>query len=115
MPIFVRTFDFLTWLLPITNSFPRAHRFSVTRRLLDATFDLYEALEEANHRRGVARMARLSEADEALDKVRMYLRLAARWNWLSAGQYRHAAAMVAEIGRLLGGWQKATSGGDRER
>ena len=28
MPIFTRTFDFLTWLLPATNSFPRAHRRS---------------------------------------------------------------------------------------
>ena len=36
MPIFVRTFDFLTWLLPRANNFPHAHRFTVTRRLLDA-------------------------------------------------------------------------------
>ena len=28
MPIFTRTFDFLTWLLPATNGFPRAHRRS---------------------------------------------------------------------------------------
>jgi hypothetical protein len=115
MPIFVRTFDFLTWLLPLTNGFPRAHRFSFTRRLLDAAFDLYEGLEEANHRWGGERLARLEDADTALDKVRMYLRLAARWDWLSAGQYRHAAGMVAEIGRLLGGWQKATRRSDTQR
>ena len=28
MPIFTRTFDFLTWLLPAINGFPRAHRRS---------------------------------------------------------------------------------------
>ena len=50
MPIFVRTFDLLTWLLPITNHFPRAHRHTFTRRLLDAAFDLRERLEEANVR-----------------------------------------------------------------
>ena len=44
MPIFTRTFDFLTWLLPATNRFPRAHRFSFTLRLLDAAFDLREYL-----------------------------------------------------------------------
>jgi len=32
-----------------------------------------------------------------------------RWGWLSDGQYKHVAAMVVEIGRLLGGWQKATT------
>ena len=109
MPIFTRTFDFLTWLLPMTNNFPRAHRFTFTQRLLNAAFDLRERLEEANYRQGHNRLERLARADEALDKVRMYLRLAARWEWLTAGQYQHAATMVAEIGRLLGGWRKVTS------
>lgn len=109
MPIFSKTFDLLSWLLPITRHFPRAHRHDFTRRLLDAAFDLRERLEEANLRRGEARRQRLVLADEALARVRVYLRLASRWGWLSEGQYGHAAAMVAEIGRLLGGWQKACS------
>ena len=45
--------------------------------------------------------------DEDLDKVRVYLRLAVRWDWLSAGQYQHVAQMVTEIGKLLGGWIKS--------
>jgi hypothetical protein len=108
MPIFTRTYDFLTWLLPATNHFPRAHRHTFTRRLLDAAFDLRERLEEANLRQGAVRLERLALADEALARVRVYLRLATRWGWFSDGQYQHVAAMVAEIGRLLGGWQKIT-------
>lgn len=108
MPIFTRTFDFLTWLLPATNQFPRAHRHTVTHRLLSAAFELREHLEAANKRQGKERLACLRAADEALDKIRVYIRLAAKWGWLSAGQYQHVAAMVAEIGRLLGGWQKVT-------
>lgn len=109
MPIFVRTFDLLTWLLPVTNHFPRAHRHSFTRRLLGAAFDLRERLEEANLRRGAARLERLDLADEALARVRVYLRLAHKWGWLSTGQYEHVARMVVEIGRLLGGWRKASA------
>jgi hypothetical protein len=109
MTIFTRTFDFLSWLLPITNNFPRAHRHTVTRRLLDAAFDLRERLEEANLRRDGLRRDRLTLADEALDRVRLYLRLTARLGWLTAGQYQHVASMVTEIGRLLGGWQKVTA------
>lgn len=108
MPIFTRTFDFLTWLLPVTNHFPRAHRHTFTQRLLDAALDLRERLEEANWRQGSGRQDKLREADEALAKVRLYLRLANRWQWLTPGQYAHAAEMVAEIGRLLGGWKKKT-------
>jgi four helix bundle protein len=111
MPIFTRTFDLLTWLLPATNHFPRAHRHTFTRRLLDAAFDLRERLEEANLRQRTERLARLGLADESLARVRVYLRLAARWGWLSGGQYEHAGLMVSEIGRLLGGWQKVTSNG----
>ena len=85
MPIFTRTFDLLSWLLPVTNNFPRAHRFTVTSRLLNAAFDLRERLEAANLRRGRERREQLKLADEALARLRLYLRLTARWGWLKAG------------------------------
>lgn len=47
MPLFTRTFDFITWLLPVTNNFPRAHRHTATKRLLEAAFDLREHIEAA--------------------------------------------------------------------
>ena len=109
MPIFTRTFDLLTWLLPITNHFPKAHRHTFTQRLLDAAFELRECVEVAEMRRGAHRLDHLRRADEALAKMRMYLRLAERWKWLSEGQYEHVAKMEVEIGRLLGGWIKASN------
>ncbi len=111
MPVFTRTFDFLAWLLPVTNHFPRAQRFTATQRLLDAAFDLREHLEAANAVAGKARQALLDQADLDLNRVRTYLRLAARWEWLTPGQYQHAAAMAAEIGRLIGGWKKTLAPG----
>ena len=59
MPVFTRTYDFLTWLLPATNHFPRAHLHTFTRRLLDAAFDLRERLEEANLRQRAALSGKL--------------------------------------------------------
>lgn len=108
MPIFTRTFDLLSWLLPTTNHFPRSHRHDFARRLLDAAFDLREFLEEANLRGRAARRERLDRADEALGRMRVYLRLAADWGWLTTGQHEHVAGMTSEVGRLLGGWMKAT-------
>ncbi len=49
-------------------------------------------------------------ADAELDKVRLYLRLVVRWQWISDGQYRHVSKMVKEVGELLGGWIKQTKG-----
>ena len=66
-----------------------------------------ELILEANNAQMPERLAKLKQADAALDKVRIYLRLALKWEWLKPGQYQHAAAMVTEVGRLLGGWQRS--------
>ncbi len=105
-PIFTRCFDFLDWLLAATNHFPRSQRFIVTKRLLDAALDFQECLIEANSATLRLRKSKLEHADAELAKVRLYLRMAARKTWLSEGQYEHAAKQVAELGRLLGGWQR---------
>ena len=36
MVIFTRTFDFLAWLLPAVEHFPRAHRHGFTHKLVDS-------------------------------------------------------------------------------
>jgi hypothetical protein len=108
MVLFTRTYDFISWLMPRTENFPRSQRFVVTKRLQDAALDFYELILEANAYRGSDRWQKQRQADVALDKVRTYLRLCAQWEWLKPGQYHHAAEMVAEIGRLLGGWMKQT-------
>lgn len=109
LPIFTRTIDFLAWLGPLTNHFPRNHRHTITKRLLDATLDLQETLLDANNERGQIRLDRLKRADWHLSKIRFYMRLIHRWQWISQGQYEHASRMITEIGRLLGGWQRTTN------
>ena len=74
---------------------------------MDAALDFQEALFEAQSQSGSTRQRHLRQADAALNKLRLYLRLAHHWHWLNSGQYRHVSAMVAELGRLLGGWMKA--------
>lgn len=110
MVIFTRTYDFLSWLIPHTLNFPRSQRFVTTKRLQDAALDFQERIIDANRLRGRARLDQLQRADAALDKVRLYLRLAQRWQWLNDGQYQHASRLVKELGELLGGWLKQTSG-----
>ena len=109
MVIFTRTYDFITWLIPLTLNFPRSQRFIITKRLQDAILDFYELILEANGYRGKKRIEFLYKADTSFDKVRHYLRLCQQLNWLKAGQYKHAANLTTEIGRLLGGWIKQTA------
>ena len=104
--ILTLTYDLLAWLLPKAERFPRVYRRTIVQRLMDAVLDFQEALFDAQSQGGSTRQRHLRAADAALNKARLYLRLAHRWQWLSDGQYRHVSAMVAEIGRLLGGWLK---------
>ena len=109
MVIFTRTYDFLSWLLPISVGFPKSQRFVVTARLQNSALNFQERIIEANSSRGKLRVEKLQEADAELLKIRMYLRLCEKWNWKKSGQYQHASEMVAELGRLLGGWLKSVT------
>jgi four helix bundle protein len=113
MVIFTRTYDLISWLIPKSLNFPRSQRFVVTKRLQDAALNFQERIIEANRLYGRARLDRQRLADAELDKVRLYLRLALRWGWLSDGQYRHVSEMVKEIGAMLGGWIEQTRGTKR--
>lgn len=97
----------LAWLLPKVERFPKLYRANVTQRMMNAALDFQEALFEAHSQGGTTRRKHLRQADAALNRLRLYLRLAHRWRWLSDGQYRHVSVLVAELGRLLGGWLKA--------
>ena len=56
MMIFTRTYDFVSWLLPLAEKFPRSQRFVVTQRLQNAALNFQELIIEANTLRGSLRM-----------------------------------------------------------
>lgn len=109
MTILTRTYDLLTWLLPKAERFPKAFRHTVTQRLLDAALDFQEALFDAQSQGGTTRLRHLRNAEAQLNKLRVYLRLAHHWRWLSDGQYQHVSTIIVDLGRMLGGWLQASA------
>ena len=103
-----RTFDLLAWLIPVSNKFPKIYRFTVTQRMTMAALLFQENLVSAQTTQGRERRKQLSQCDANLGQLRVYLRLAHHWRWLSDGQYHHVSHMIAEIGRLLGGWIRSS-------
>ncbi len=47
-PIFTRTFDLLTWLLPVMQKFPKEQRFVLAARVQNTAFDFYEEITAAS-------------------------------------------------------------------
>ena len=107
--LLTRLFDLLNWLLPKSEQFPRVYRYTVTQRMMDAALDCQEAVFAAQSSRSIRRKTALEDADAALNRLRLYLRLAHHWRWLNDGQYAHVSTMVAEVGKLLGGWIKQSN------
>jgi cytosine/adenosine deaminase-related metal-dependent hydrolase len=109
-PIFSKTYDLLTWLVPATTRFPREQRFVLAKAVQETALRFQEHLIEAGVGQGRTRSQALAQADVDLTKLRFYLRLCQDLQLLTRRQYQHVAEMVAEIGRLLGGWRKSLTG-----
>jgi hypothetical protein len=105
-PLFVRTHDFLLWLLPQAQKFPRTYRFTLSERIQRKAMDFQDLIVSAGKSQGGERRAHLKQADVALEQLRFWLRFARELDLLTIGQYEHAARMLVEVGRLLGGWIK---------
>jgi len=106
-PIFARTYDLLRWLIPATVKFPRHQRFVLADAVQRTALGFQERLIEAA--RADRPLPHLQRADTELAKLRTYLRLCCDLRFLSDGQYEHVSRLVAEAGRLLGGWIKSVS------
>jgi hypothetical protein len=107
-PLFVKTHDFLLWLIQHTQRFPKNLRHSYTARLESNGFEFQQAILMANAVRGEARAARLLEADGRLTCLRAMLRLAYDLKLLGGRQVEFASERLNELGCLLGAWQKGT-------
>lgn len=97
--------QFLLWLMPTIERFPRSQKFLLGDRIQTTALDVLEALIEATYTRD--RVRHLTRANLGLEKLRMFFRLAADLHHVDMRRYAHASRMIDEIGRLVGGWMKA--------
>ena len=70
---------------------------------------MLEALIEATYTRDLR--AHLARANLRLEKLRFFFRLAHEQRHLDVRRYDHAARQIDEVGRLVGGWVKASGAG----
>ncbi len=104
LPIFVAWTEFVKWLLPVTEKFPRRVRFSFADRINNLALDVVEDLVEARYAKD--KRALLKKANLRLEKLRILLRLCHDFKYLSYNSYEHALRSINEAGRMLGGWMK---------
>ncbi len=104
LPIFVKWIDFLKWLLPTTEKFPKRVRFTFADRINTLALDIVEDLVEARYAHNKQEI--LQRTSLRLEKIRVLLRLAQEQHDLSFEAFEFAMRQMAEVGRMLGGWMK---------
>ena len=92
-PIFIKTYDFLLWLIPLTLKFPKSQRFLLAERLSKMGLDFYDLILEAVLV-PEKQAEQLDIADRLLNKIRLYVRLSHDLHCISTGQLEHAARQI---------------------
>ena len=98
-------YQFILWLVPTLERFPRNQKFLLGDRIQNTALDVLESLIEAAYTRQRSRY--LSQANLGLEKLRFLLRLAWELHYLNRRRYEHAARTIDEVGRRVGAWRKA--------
>ena len=104
-PALEAMYQFLLWLVPAIDKFPRNQKFVLGDRIETAALDVLDALIAATYTR--ARDTNLSDANLGLERLRFFMRLSCELRLIDNRRYEHAARSIDEIGRLVGGWVKA--------
>lgn len=104
-PIFARCDELVLWVLRATVRYPRHYRAALGKATQEAALRLQRELIAAARRRD--RRTALQAADEVLHELRVIVRQGQALGLLTVGQLEHAARLMDEIGRLIGGWRKA--------
>ena len=103
-PLFARAYDLLRESCIQSERMPRSRRAVLGRRMEDAAFDFHAAIVSATKSRDPRPL--LVQADAALQRWRICLRLGTDLALFSEGRMEELMKLVAEVGRLLGGWQR---------
>ena len=104
LPVFVRWMEFLRWMLPTTEKFPKKVRFTFSNRIDNLALDVVEDLVEARYSRRKAE--RLKAINMTLERLRVLLRICHELHYLPHESYEFAMRSLDEVGRMVGGWVK---------
>lgn len=101
-PALEKTYQFVLWVVPTLEKFPRSQRFVLGDRIENTVLTVLEGLIEATYSKQVETILR--GVNLALEKLRFLFRLSKDLRYLDLKRYEFVAREIDEIGRLVGGW-----------
>ena len=105
MQVIPKLVDFIEWIIPALDKFPRNRKFLLADRIESGLLDVLDDLIEANYTKEKALLLR--KANLRLEKTRYLIRIAHKLRCLDERRYEFCGKALLEIGRMIGGWLKA--------
>jgi hypothetical protein len=112
--VFQHAYDLAVWYAERTARFPKMYRFTLADRIQEGLLTLVESLQDTTF--GKRREESFDQAQDTVDRLRLWNRIAKDLRCLDLKQYAFASERIEEIGKQIGGWRRsfgATPSGDR--
>ena len=106
IPIFAKLYDFYKNLSWFIGRFPKIKRYTLGQKLDNLTLEIFELLFEIPSSQN--KIGLLNQTSIKLDLIKILLRLAKDNQCLKDKNYLELQSTLQEIGKMLGGWIRAT-------
>ncbi|NPV89832.1 MAG: diversity-generating retroelement protein Avd [Firmicutes bacterium] len=108
LKIYQKIYDMIVYGNNCLLQFPRSERYALATEIKKSMYTLLRLAIAANKR--YYKKTTLQEMDVELETLKTFIRVASdpKFKYLGLKQYENWSKMLSEIGRMLGGWMKAT-------
>lgn len=106
-PVVEKHYKLILWMLPKMANFPKDQKFLLADRIERILLDILEMLIEANYSKQKREI--LIKVNLKLDVLRFMMRIAKDMKYVSLNGYDFFCQSVIEIGKMVGGWLKASA------
>ena len=108
LPIFNKIYDFYKEIYKLRGVLPKQDRYTIWQKVENVALNIMEKILEATTASKGIKMKILEKASNKLNLLRILIRLSKDVKGIDNKKYILLQERLDEIGRMLGGWIKAT-------
>lgn len=105
--IYHKTYQLLKILYRTVKNFPKEHKYSLGKDMIDLTWECLDLAVEANNLPNKFKKEKIARLSEVFDKLKLRIRVSQEIELISLGQFAHFEKnYILPIGKEIGGWGK---------
>lgn len=109
IPVFQKTYDLYKSFYSLVLDFPKKDRYTIGQRIENTILGILENIIAASQLSKLEKVPTLQKASIKLDVLKILIRCCKDLKIIDNKKYLTFESQVIEIGKMLGGWIKASS------